>query len=28
MVMNGEITDSLSMVTILKTKILIDEGKL
>lgn len=28
MVMSGEITDSLSMVTILKTKILIDEGKL
>lgn len=26
MVMNGEITDSLSMVAILKTKILIDEG--
>ena len=28
MVMNGEITDSLSMVTILKAKILIDQGKL
>lgn len=28
MVMNGEITDSLSMVAILKTKILIDQGKI
>lgn len=28
MVINGEITDSLSMVAILKAKILIDEGKL
>jgi hypothetical protein len=28
MVMNGQITDSLSMAAILKTKILLDEGKL
>jgi ADP-ribose pyrophosphatase len=28
MVMNGEITDSLSMISILKAKILMDEGKL
>lgn len=28
MVMNGEITDSLSMVAILKTKILMDQGKI
>ena len=28
MVLNGEVTDSLSVVTVLKTKILIDEGKI